>query len=81
MLCLPVHSACSLFHAGFLLALFFGPKNGGYVAPKRRLALTGLHGVISQKIELFIATAAKTSNPTIQTIFMKLCRNIVADSK
>jgi hypothetical protein len=28
------------------------------------LKLNGLHGVISQKMILFIATAVKTSNPT-----------------
>jgi hypothetical protein len=30
---------------------------------KRRLTFNGLHGVISQKIELFITTAVRTSNP------------------
>jgi hypothetical protein len=29
--------------------------------PKRRLTLIGLHGVVSQKIELYITTAARTS--------------------
>jgi hypothetical protein len=33
--------------------------------PKRRLILTGLHGVISQKAELFIATAVRTLNATL----------------
>jgi hypothetical protein len=36
---------------------------GRHVSPKRRLAFNGLHGVISQKIVLFIATALRTSNP------------------
>jgi hypothetical protein len=31
---------------------------------KRRLTFKGLHGVISQEIELFITTAVRTSNPT-----------------
>jgi hypothetical protein len=31
-----------------------------YVPPKRRLALNGLHGVISQKIVRFITTAVST---------------------
>jgi hypothetical protein len=31
---------------------------------KRRLVLYGLHGVISQKLVLFIAPAVRTSNPT-----------------
>jgi hypothetical protein len=29
------------------------------------LTLNGLHGVISQKMILFITTAVKTSNPTV----------------
>jgi ferredoxin-thioredoxin reductase catalytic subunit len=36
-----------------LLGLFFDPQNGGYVSPKRRFIFNGLHGVISQKKELF----------------------------
>jgi hypothetical protein len=32
--------------------------------PKRRLTFTGLHGAISQKIELFITTAVRTTDPT-----------------
>jgi hypothetical protein len=52
------------FHAGFLLGIFFDPEDGGDVPPKRRLTFNGLHGVISQKIVLFIATAAKASKPT-----------------
>jgi hypothetical protein len=35
-----------------------------YVPPKRRLKPNELHGVISQKMILFITTAVKTSNPT-----------------
>jgi hypothetical protein len=34
-----------------------------YVPPKHRLTLNGLHGVISQKMILFITTAVRTSNP------------------
>jgi hypothetical protein len=34
-----------------------------YVPPKRRLTLNGLHGVMSQKMVLFITTAVRTSNP------------------
>jgi hypothetical protein len=37
---------------------------GWYVPPKHQLTLNGLHGVISQKMVLFITTAVKTSNPT-----------------
>jgi hypothetical protein len=35
------------------------------VPPKHRLTSNGLHGVISQKIEIFITTAVRTSNPTL----------------
>jgi hypothetical protein len=35
-----------------------------YVPPKRRLLHNGLHGVISQRMILFITTAVKISNPT-----------------
>jgi hypothetical protein len=42
------------FHAGFFLGLFFDPEDGWYVPPKRQFAFNGLHGIISQKIELFI---------------------------
>jgi hypothetical protein len=34
-----------------------------YVPPKRRLTFNGLHGVTSQKIELFISIALRTSYP------------------
>jgi hypothetical protein len=38
----------------FDTCLFFYPEDGGSVFfPKHRLAFNGLHGVISQKIELF----------------------------
>jgi hypothetical protein len=43
-----------------------------YVPPKRRLTLNGLHGVISQKIILFITTAVKTSNPTCLSLFANI---------
>jgi hypothetical protein len=41
------------FQAGFLLGLFLDYENGGDVPPKRPLKFNGVHGVISQKIELF----------------------------
>jgi hypothetical protein len=40
-----------------------------YVPPNRRLTFNGLHGVISQKIVLFITTAVRTSDPTKFTSF------------
>jgi hypothetical protein len=45
-------SACCLLYADFLLGLFFAPEYGD-VPPKRQLTFNHLHGVISQKIELF----------------------------
>jgi hypothetical protein len=48
----------------FLLNLFVRPwRWRRYIPPKRRLKLDGLHGIISQKMILFITTATKTSNP------------------
>jgi hypothetical protein len=40
-----------------------------YVPPKRRVIFYGTHGVVSQKIELFIMTAVRTLNPTNQYMF------------
>jgi hypothetical protein len=38
------------------------------------LTFNGLHGVIFQKIELFITTAAETSNPIFRELFIfKFC--------
>jgi hypothetical protein len=42
----------------------FRPPRLGYVPPKRQLTLSVLHGVVYQKIELFITTAVRTSDPT-----------------
>jgi hypothetical protein len=59
------YSACYLLHAGFLLGLYFDPEDEGDMFPaKCLLTFNGLHGVISQKIELFITTAVGPSNPT-----------------
>jgi hypothetical protein len=66
--------ASHLLPCWFLLNLFLRPwRWRRYVPPKRRLKLDGLH-VISQKMILFITTAVKTSNPTIVTMFLSLCR-------
>jgi hypothetical protein len=35
------------------------------------LIFIGLHGVISQKIALFISTALRTSNPTLKSQFLQ----------
>jgi hypothetical protein len=52
-----------LLYVGFLLGLFFNPHNGSKCPPKHRLIFNELHGVLSQKIQLFIATTLRTSNP------------------
>jgi hypothetical protein len=51
--------------AGFLLGIF-DPEDGGDM-----LTFNGLHGVISQKIVLFITTAVRTSDPTLQQWFLR----------
>jgi hypothetical protein len=49
----------------FLAWLILRPWRGRpHVTPQRRLTFNGLHGVISQKIDLFMTTAGGTSNPT-----------------
>jgi hypothetical protein len=45
------------------------PPSSG--SKKRRLKHNGLHGVISQKMILFITTAVKTSNPKQQGVLGK----------
>jgi hypothetical protein len=57
-------SACYLLHAGFLfLAWFIQPSRWrGHIPLKCQLTFHGLHGVIFQKIGLFITTAVRTSN-------------------
>jgi hypothetical protein len=58
-------TACHLLSSWFFARLIFRAwRWRRYVPPKRRLTFTGLHGVISQKTELFITAAARTSNPT-----------------
>jgi hypothetical protein len=62
--------ACRLLACWFLSELISSTLKRRYVSPKRRLTLNGLHGVISQKMILFITTAVKTSNPTLWTYFV-----------
>jgi hypothetical protein len=65
LFCLP--PACLLVYCW---TYFFDPKDGGDIfLSKRLLALSGLHGAISQKLILFITTAVKTSNPTYRNMF------------
>jgi hypothetical protein len=59
------YSACHLLSRWCLAQLISRPwRWRRYVPPKRRLTLNRLHGVISQKMVLFILTAVRTSNPT-----------------
>jgi hypothetical protein len=58
-------SACLLLSRWFLAGLILRPwRWRQYVPLKHWLTFNGLHGVISQKIVLFITTAMITSNPT-----------------
>jgi hypothetical protein len=41
-----------------------------YVPPKRRLTFNRLHGVISQKTELFITTGVRTTNTAMEGMGM-----------
>jgi hypothetical protein len=54
------YSACHLLSRRFLAQPFFDPED---VFPKRRLALNGLHGVISEKMVVSITTSVRISNP------------------
>jgi hypothetical protein len=50
---------------GFLLGLFFEPEEDRDVFLKDvRYNFNRLHGVISQKVQLFITTAVRNTNPT-----------------
>jgi hypothetical protein len=46
----------------FLAWLFLDTDDGGDIPPKRGLTFSMLHGVISQKIRLFITIAVTSSN-------------------
>jgi hypothetical protein len=66
-------------YAGFLLTLFFRPwRWWRYVPPKYRLTLNGLHGVISQKMVLFIE--AVCSSETSVNNYQSTRRHIPANS-
>jgi hypothetical protein len=52
------------FHVRFSLGLFFHPEDGGDMFLRNVGYFNGIHGVISQKIVLFITTAVRTSNQT-----------------
>jgi hypothetical protein len=57
------HCACHLLSRWFLAQLIFWPwRWRTYDPPKRWLTSNGLHGVITQKVVLFITIAVSTSN-------------------
>jgi hypothetical protein len=54
------------YETGSQLCLFFDREcEGDVFLSKSRFIFNGLHGVISQKIEHFINTAERTSDPTL----------------
>jgi hypothetical protein len=52
-----------------------GINKGFYITPHRWLTINGLHGVIPQETELFITTAVRTSNTSMNDIILH--RNLV----
>jgi hypothetical protein len=73
------HIQSSAYHllSGWFLAWFIllSWKWRRHVPPKRGLIFKGLHGDISQKIELFVTTAVRTSNHTFNNIFPSKSRS------
>jgi hypothetical protein len=63
---LHLHGYCLLFASRmFLVWLILRHwSSRRHVPLKRRLTFNGTHGVISQKIEIFLTTAVRTLNPT-----------------
>jgi hypothetical protein len=49
----------SLLHISFLLGLLYDPEDGGYTF-FRKLIFARLRGLISQKIQIFVATSVRT---------------------
>jgi hypothetical protein len=68
-------SAFHLLHAGFLLSLFFDSEDGGDMFPKRQLIFNGLHGVMSQKTEIFLTAALRAASPIPECMFRLLPRS------
>jgi hypothetical protein len=46
-----------------------------YSSEKNRLAFNGLHGVISQIVDIFVTTRVRTSDPPLCVIFECLLKN------
>jgi hypothetical protein len=53
-----------VLRAGFFLGLFFDPEVGHMFLRNVSLTFNGLQDVTFQKLELFMTTAVRTSNPT-----------------
>jgi hypothetical protein len=66
--------ACGKQSAGFLLVLFFDPEDGGDMFLRNVGGLSTDYTALSQKIEFFITTAVKTSNPTSNELFFSSTR-------
>jgi hypothetical protein len=63
---------CCHLHAGFLLHFLFNPEDAGDMFLQNVSSLsTDYYGLMSQKIEFFIITTVRTSNPTF---LLLLCR-------
>jgi hypothetical protein len=62
--CLHLQTVSCRLYTGFLLDFLQSWRWRRYFPAKRRLTISGLHGVISQKAELFLTTVGRTSNPT-----------------
>jgi hypothetical protein len=59
-------SACYFVHASFLLGLFSGPEDGGRSSVETSCDFQLLHGIISQKTELFtLKCFTDTCNMTV----------------
>jgi hypothetical protein len=72
-------SACHLLSRWFLVWLILRSWSlRRYIPRKRRLTFNRLHGVISQMIELFIATGARTSKTKLNKLGRK-CKHRVWD--
>jgi hypothetical protein len=55
---------CHLLSHCVTCSAYSDPEDASDVSPKRQSNFNGLHGVISQKTEVFITRAVRTLNPT-----------------
>jgi hypothetical protein len=61
--------ACFFPQAGFLLRLLLDPEDGGDVLPKYVVTFTEIHVVIFRKTEHFVATAVRSSDPSLCSFY------------